>query len=197
MLEYLSKMPENEDTKKELLENMLSFDMDELYEVLFEKCGNLLSLEEYYRLKQSFLRMFSLELPESCQDIETRIFAENNAKTEDKLRQMVRENFDVMSDYFEKIYIVDVKNKNENSDTVRFIKEDNEHRTEFDYCDIGFRIQPGDEVYLSTSALRETDSLYLGSICDSCGRKIVSVFQSDLVIAIRNNDILLFKNLYG
>ena len=87
MLDYLGKMPGYEDTKKELIENIQSFDMDELYEALFEKCGHLLSLEEYYGLKEGFLRMFSLELPESCQDIETRFFAENNGKTEDELRQ--------------------------------------------------------------------------------------------------------------
>lgn len=197
MLDYLGKMPGNEDTKKELLENIQSFDMDELYSALFEKCGHLLSLEEYYRLKERFLRMFSLELPESCQDIETRIFAENNAKTEDELRKTVSDNLEILSDYFEKLTIVDVQSKNENTDTVKFFKANNEYETEFIYCDMEFRLQHGDVVYISTSVFKELYNLYLGSLEDISGRKIVSPFQSDLIVVLRNSDILLCKKLYG
>lgn len=197
MLDYLGKMPGNEDTKKELLENIQSFDMDELYSALFEKSGHLLSLEEYYRLKQRFLRMFSLELPESCQDIETRIFAENNAKTEDELRKTVSDNLEILSDYFEKLTIVDVQSKNENTDTVKFFKANNEYETEFIYCDMEFRLQPGDMVYISTSVFKELGKPYFGTLDDSCGRRIISAFQSDLIIVLRKSDILFCKKLYG
>ena len=78
MLEYINNMPDNNETKTELLDNIESFDMEELYEAVFDKCGELLSVEEYYSLKHRFTRVFSLELPDSCQDIEYRLLTEDN-----------------------------------------------------------------------------------------------------------------------
>ncbi len=197
MLKYINSMPRNEETKTELLDNIGSFDMDELYEAVFDKCGELLSVEEYYRLKHRFDRVFSLELPESCQDIEYRIFTENDILNEDKLRRAIKNNPNILIEYFEQFSVTDVDFIDEKNDRITFAGNREEFRTDFSYFNTRFRLQNGDKVYMSASVLKELDNPYFGAIDDPSGRKIISPYQSDLVIVMRKGNILFCKKLYG
>ncbi len=70
MIEYLEKMPECTQTKAEIADCILSFDIPVLYVFLFEKCGELLSENEYREFRRRFVSVFGFPLPEVCRDLD-------------------------------------------------------------------------------------------------------------------------------
>lgn len=80
MVEYLEKMPKCIQTKTEIAECILSFDIPALYVFMFEKCGDLLSENEYREFRRRFVSMFALPLPEVCRDLDDKYkITDNNA----------------------------------------------------------------------------------------------------------------------
>lgn len=65
MLEYLEHMPGNEKTKQELIEAIFSYDLVELYDALFEKCGDLLTQEERSALESRYQKTFETKFHET------------------------------------------------------------------------------------------------------------------------------------
>lgn len=58
MLDYLQQMPASEKTKQELIDAIYSYDIVELYDVLFDKCSEFLTPEEREQLKLRYERTF-------------------------------------------------------------------------------------------------------------------------------------------